>query len=172
MHTSSLANAEKALGFINIPANAVILEVGGRNAGRQDRSYRSLFNKEGAYLVADIKDGPNVDLVMEPYHIPKKDEAFDLIISGQTLEHVKNPFKLVAEMKRVLVKGGCMVLIAPSEGRDHDRVDCWRFMRDSFSAIAEECGLELVANWIDRGPSGGRVSKDKWSDHTAILRKP
>jgi ubiquinone/menaquinone biosynthesis C-methylase UbiE len=103
-----------------------------------------------------------------PYTIPSSDNFYDLIVSGQTLEHVKNPFRLVAEMKRVLKLNGFMILIAPSSGPRHDLIDCWRFMDDAFKAIAEETDLTVVEDWIYlEHPKSARV----WNDHVFIGQK-
>ena len=173
MHKSSALNAKKAISQIEseLPESPVVLDVGGRDAGKQDRSYRRFMPFAGEYFIADINEGANVTHLMEEeYVLPFEEGSIDLIISGQTLEHVKNPFRLVAEMKRVLKDNAMMILIAPSEGRNHDEIDCWRFMRDSFRAIAEECDLVVVDDWIYSGHSGRR--DNQWNDHVAILRKP
>lgn len=168
-----MQNAERALSLIKseLPESPTVLDVGGRSTGKQDRSYRKLMPFAGDYWVADINEGANVTHIMtEEYVLPFEEGSIDLIISGQTLEHVKNPFRLVSEMRRVLKDNALMILIAPSGGRNHDEVDCWRFMRDSFKAISEECGLTVVKDWVYTGPSGRR--DNQWNDHTAILRKP
>jgi hypothetical protein len=77
---------------------------------------------------------------------------------------------MIDEMKRVLKVGSYMIIIAPSAGRRHDAVDCWRFMDDSFKAIAEDIGdLEVVADWIDRNAIDERSSQ--WKDHVFIGKK-
>lgn len=167
-----MQNAKKALQYVEIPDKPLILDVGGRNNSPKDRSYRSLFGKNVTYWVTDIEEGPNVDIVMKEYEVPwgLLSDGPDLVISGQVAEHVRNPFRWIAELKRILKPGGYMILIAPSAGPNHDKVDCWRFMRDSWQAIAEECGLSLVKSWIYTGNSGGGRGR-KWDDHTAVLKK-
>lgn len=45
----------------------------------------------GVYTGLDIVPGVNVDIVTtDPYHWPIEDNAFDLVISGQCMEHVEN----------------------------------------------------------------------------------
>lgn len=170
MHLSSLNNMKKAQSYLSLTEKYNILDVGGRGL-RGDRSYKSLFEDYiKTYDIADIVDGENVTHVMlSPYTIPSVDNYYDIIVSGQTLEHVKNPFRLVAEMKRVLKPNGYIILIAPSNGPRHDLVDCWRFLDDSFKAIAEEVGLTVIADWIDT------TSDDKksaiWQDHVFVGQK-
>lgn len=172
MHPSSLKNMQLALSKINIDnlKNLTVLDVGGRGL-KEDRSYKSLLlSHSSEYHIADILQGENVTHVMPtPYTLPVDDNFYDLIVSGQTLEHVKNPFRLVREMKRVLKPNGYMILIAPSSGPRHDLVDCWRFMDDSFKAIAEEVEIETVDDWIDHSSEDKKSSA--WKDHVFIGKK-
>jgi SAM-dependent methyltransferase len=172
MHPSSLKNMQIALEKIKIldKVNLKILDVGGRGLG-EDRSYKSLLrNNFLDYHIADIVPGENVTHVMTgPYQLPLPNNYYDLIVSGQTLEHVKNPFKLIFEMTRVLKDDGFIIIIAPSSGPRHDIIDCWRFMDDSFKAIAEETNLTVIADWIDK-TSDDKKSKP-WQDHIFIGQK-
>lgn len=174
MHPSSRTNMKLARDKIGLALGVelTILDVGGRDIkADQDRSYRSIFKdvcKE--YFIADIAKGPNVTHVMPgPYTLPFEDDSIDLIVCGQTLEHVRNPFRSVAEMKRVLKPGRFMILIAPSSGKRHDEVDCWRFMDDAFKSIAGEVGLQVVADWVDRGAPDERSAR--WADHVFVGKK-
>lgn len=169
MHQSSIDNMKKAVKLLNLKDKITVLDVGGRGLGK-DRSYRHIFNNLAEiYHIADIVAGENVTHVMPgPYTIPALDNFYDLIVSGQTLEHVKNPFRLVLEMKRVLRPNGFMILIAPSSGPRHDLIDCWRFMDDAFKAIAEETNLIVVEDWIHLEHS---KSARVWNDHVFIGQK-
>lgn len=172
MHPSSIENMKRAMSKIPLGKDLDILDVGGRALTvDRDRSYQSLYADIAKnYYIADIVDGPGVTHVMiGDYGLPFEDATFDLIVSGQTLEHVKNPFKSVREMKRVLKYNGYMILIAPSAGPRHDSIDCWRFMDDSFKAIAADVGLQVVADWIDRSAPDERSRK--WADHVFIGQK-
>lgn len=174
MHPSSIENMKRAKAHKNIRLgnDLKILDVGGRALTvDKDRSYQSLYSdiaKE--YLIADINAGPGVTHVMPgPYELPFENNYFDLVVSGQTLEHVKNPFRSVIEMTRVLKPSGYIILIAPSAGPRHDDTDCWRFMDDGFKAIAEEANLKVIADWIDTSAPDKRSRK--WADHIFIGQK-
>jgi SAM-dependent methyltransferase len=158
----------KYLGSLSM--GLTILDVGGRGIG-SDRSYRSIFaDLEPVYHIADIVDGDGVTHIMPgPYTLPFDNDSIDLIVSGQTLEHVQNPFRSIAEMKRVLRPNCCMIIIAPSAGPRHDVVDCWRFMDDAFKSIASETNLTIIADWIDRSAPDERSRK--WADHVFVGRK-
>lgn len=158
----------------NLGTNIDILDVGGRSLDLsvKDRSYQEIFHGVSSnYYIADIVDGPGVTHVMPgPYTLPFVDGVIDLVVSGQTLEHVKNPFRSVTEMFRVLKPGGYICLIAPSAGPKHDNPDCWRIMDDGFQAIAEEVGIVTVADWVDRSAPDERSRK--WADHVFLGQKP
>ena len=78
-----------------------------------------------------------------PYRIESEAWAYDLVISGQCLEHVENPFRLVAEMARVLKPGGLMLLTAPWQHPIHRYpLDCWRILPDGMRALLADAGLK------------------------------
>lgn len=49
-------------------------------------------------------------------NLPYKDESFDRVVSFFVLEHTNEPKKLLAEMARVLVPGGFLIILAPNYG--------------------------------------------------------
>lgn len=155
----------------HIDATSIILDVGGRGLA-SDRSYHSLF-PNSTYYVADIEDGRGVTHKMPgPYTLPFDDDTFDLVVSGQMLEHCSNPFKSVNEMKRVLKPNAYIVLIAPSAGPRHDKQDGWRFMNDAFKFIVKDIGnMQIVADWIDKGPFAPNDRSSRWRDHVFVGKK-
>lgn len=46
--------------------------------------------------------------------LPYKDKSFDFIVCSEVLEHVENPKKVISEFKRVLKKGGVVLLTTPN----------------------------------------------------------
>jgi SAM-dependent methyltransferase len=173
MHPSSLENMRKvrSIYLTELNPNIKILDVGGRGIDK-DRSYRSVYEDlNPEYRIADIEDGVGVtDIMPGPYTLPFDNNEFDLIVSGQMLEHCANPFKSIAEMKRVLKHRGYIVIIAPSAGPRHDIIDCWRFMDDAFKAITDDIGgINVIADWIQRDAPDERSRK--WQDHIFVGRK-
>ena len=50
--------------------------------------------------------------------IPFKDNTFDVVYSIILLEHVKDPFKVVNQCRRVLNKNCILILITPNKGME------------------------------------------------------
>lgn len=53
-----------------------------------------------------------VDIEKEPFPVP--DEAFDLVVCNQVLEHLKNIFRPLSEMDRVVKTGGFLLIGVPN----------------------------------------------------------
>ena len=176
MHPSSVENMRKIRGqylqYLNKVKNPKVLDVGGLH-NQPNKTYLRLFEDIPAleWVVADIVEHPSVNVVMTgPYTLPFEDNTFDLVISGQMLEHCSNPFKSVTEMKRVLKVGGRLALAAPSAGPRHDAQDGWRFMDDAFRFIAEDIGgIKISADWIHKDAPDERSRK--WQDHLFVGEK-
>ena len=181
MHPSSKENMKRARAIVEkkfgkYEAGQIILDFGGRDRNHKVNKvsgYTEIWKDVYKdYFVSDLQAGDNVTHVMSgPYELPFEDNSLDIILSGQTFEHVHNPFRAAHELTRVLKPGKFMYLIAPSAGPTHDNPDCWRFYRDSFTAIAQECGLKVIADWIDNGKEWEQRSA-RWKDHVFVGQKP
>ncbi len=58
----------------------------------------------------DIKPGPRVDVVGDAHNLPFENEKFDNILCTEVLEHLHSPELAISEMRRVLKKGGALIL--------------------------------------------------------------
>jgi len=122
--------------------------------------FREIFQSPRfEYVGLDIESGKNVDLVpRDPYGwIEIPDASYDVVISGQVLEHNPQFWKTLVEIRRVTRIGGLVCLIIPSTGPIHKfPVDCWRFLPDSASPILDLMGTTEIevfhekANWRSR----------------------
>jgi SAM-dependent methyltransferase len=109
-------------------------------------SYRQLItNKKWKYTGADVETGTNVDTVIEDYEFPYNDAAFDIVISGQTIEHIEFPWVWFKEMARVLKPGGYCCIIAPAVIHEHKYpIDTFRYYPDGMRALAKWSNLEVI----------------------------
>lgn len=163
----------KYLGYLNGLPTVRVCDDGGL-ASSAEKTYRHLFKDmhDLVWSTYDIVEHPSVSIVKpNPFTLPAPDEWFDLVVSGQMLEHCQNPFKAVAEMKRVLKVGCCIAIIVPSAGRRHDAQDGWRFMHDAFRFISAEVGgFETLCDFIDRDGTG-KGRGEHWKDHVWVARR-
>jgi SAM-dependent methyltransferase len=103
-----------------------------------------------------MEPGPNVDIAVNtPYRwaeVPT--DSFDVVISGQCLEHSEFFWETLREMTRVLREGGLMCLIVPNGFAEHRYpVDCYRFFTDGMVAMARYVQLEVLHAHTNKGPS-------------------
>lgn len=147
MHQNSLQVMKKVLATLNTAARLSVLDLGSRVYGN-DVSYRDVLpSVEWEYLGIDVEPGDNVHCVVEPSGgWPFPDGHFDVVISGQCIEHTENPFALFQELGRVLKPGGLACIIAPwSWGIHPCPRDYWRILPDGMHYLLERCaGLDVL----------------------------
>lgn len=109
-------------------------------------TYRKLFERnDWQYVGFDMVQGPNVDVVLTPETLAEHAGQFDVVVSGQTLEHVPRPFQFVQQLASLLKPGGLLWVIAPNTFHFHEHpVDCWRVWPDGLRATFEDAGLDVV----------------------------
>lgn len=102
-------------------------------------NYRDLFTAQ-EYIGMDIEAGPNVDVVQPSlYAFPFSDASFDVVVSGNVMEHVEQLWQWVLEVDRVLKPGGLMCHITPHTIHYHPHpVDCWRVRTDGMTTLWEK----------------------------------
>lgn len=61
----------------------------------------------------DVAFGPAVDAIADAHDLPFPDCAFDLVVAVAVLEHVADPQRCVAEIRRVLDEGGHVYAVTP-----------------------------------------------------------
>ena len=123
-----------------------VLDVGSQDI---NGNYRDIFEHSGCtYTGTDIVGGANVDVISSFDHLNFEDESFDVVVSGQTLEHAERPWELVKEMARVLKPGGLVCWIAPWRFHVHRDELCpydrWRILDDGMKTLIKEAGLNLL----------------------------
>ena len=113
-------------------------------------TYRDLFQREGwKYTGFDMRGGPNVDVVCEfgTGLLPEWTLGhFDVVISGQCMEHVAAPWLWIVDVVRLLNPGGLLWLAVPNTEVFHEHpIDCWRVWPDGLRAILAEGGLTEIS---------------------------
>lgn len=118
------------------------------DVGCGDMAYKDIIlSRVSEYDTMDrIKRFPEVKFegdVQDMHFI--KDETYDTVISTSVLEHVRNPFRAVSEMRRILKKGGTLIISAPMLCRLHEEpYDFFRFTKYGFKSILEDSGFKVI----------------------------
>jgi SAM-dependent methyltransferase len=88
--------------------------------------------------------------------LPFRDESFTLVISQETLEHVRDPFRAVTETFRVLKPGGTFYCQVPFViGYHPGPTDFWRFSREGIQELVEQAGFVCEHVDVAVGPGTG-----------------
>lgn len=96
-----------------------IVELGSREV---NGSVRPIFAGHD-YTGVDIAPGPGVDVVADGATYGD-DDAYDLAICCETLEHASDPAAIVANMRRIVRSGGLLLITAATDPRrPHSAVD-------------------------------------------------
>lgn len=125
----------------------VVLDVG---AGSQP--YRGLLSPSVTYRAIDIAEADeafgyrNPDTVYFSGDVwPVEDDSVDAVLTTETLEHVPDPDRFLAEADRVLRRGGRLVLTVPFSARWHYiSHDYWRFTPLGLKVLLERNGFTNV----------------------------
>lgn len=103
-------------------SNKRALDIGSGNS-----SYDTYFPNR---VTIDIDSARNPDVIGDAHQLPFNDAEFELVLSTEMLEHVKDPGKVVSEMHRVLKPGGMLILTTRFVYPLHDTPhDYWRFTK-------------------------------------------
>jgi SAM-dependent methyltransferase len=91
-------------------------------------------------LTVDIDPARHPEIVADASELPFENEEFETVLCTEMLEHVRNPFKVEEELRRVTKKGGVLILstrfVFPLHDTPHDY---WRYTKYGLR--------ELFKNW-------------------------
>lgn len=90
--------------------------------------------------VAEVKfvgDIQNMDII--------SDASYDSALCLEVLEHVQNPFQAIAEIHRILKKGGTLILSVPHLSRLHEEPhDFFRYTKYGLQSLLKTVSFELL----------------------------
>ncbi len=124
-------------------------------------TYEGIF-KGHSYVGVDIEPGPNVDVVAKSvYEYPFPDEDFDVVVSGQTIEHVENLIVWIQEVARLVKPGGFVCIIGPFNAPEHRHpIDCWRVLPDGMKFLLKDVAkLEMIEIRVNENDCVGEARK-------------
>jgi len=148
----------KAFGEKHGPFDRV-LDIGSKDEGGVG-TVRDFIPNHNTYVGLDMREGKNVDIVMNAHDIGKKWKrpSFDLVTCTDTLEHDDKFWVTISQMRRVLRPGGWLLITVPSlKHKFHPHPsDYWRFFETSMLEWLE--GYEEIVTSIGCWSDGANDS--------------
>jgi len=137
-----------------------IIDIGSMNI---NGIYRPIFenNDNWEYVGMDIQSGPNVDIV----GFENIKDKYDVLISGQVMEHVKRPWEWLPSLKKYIKQNGLICIIVPHTLDEHKYpIDTYRYFPDGMIDLFEFSNiniLEIKKNYADTMGIGKIVEVNK-----------
>lgn len=124
-----------------LPAGARVLDY-----GCASQPYRTLLGPGVDYVGVDLPGNALAQIELNrDGTVPLPDSSFDLVLSTQVLEHVRDPARYLLECYRLLKPGGAIVLSTHGIMYYHpDPVDYWRWTSGGLAKVVEDAGLEVT----------------------------
>lgn len=127
----------------DLPDGGVVLDLGA--GGRQIKA---------GIVAVDFIPFPNTDVVCDIHALAFEDASVDSVICTGTLEHVRDPGRVMDEIHRVLKPNGLVHVEVPFMQPYHaDPVDYWRWTEDGLRLFATERGFDEVRAGAHLGPA-------------------
>jgi hypothetical protein len=148
VHNLSIDNCQNfAAKYLRSPG-LKIAEVGGAGVGGSYRAFVN-FPIPYTYMIFDLEPTKHVNVVLnspEQWLLPEEHiGAYDVIISGQTLEHVRRPWIWIHQFVQLAKPNALVFLTAPNTWDFHEYpIDCWRIWPDGMRALFEDAGIEEI----------------------------
>lgn len=124
-----------------------VLEVGAYDVNGSLREYVESL-KPASYLGVDLIPGPSVNYLCPVELIVEAlgKESFELVISTEMIEHVKDWRLAITNLKTVCTIGGTILITTRSKGfSKHDfPSDYWRFEIDDMKYIFSDCADVVI----------------------------
>jgi SAM-dependent methyltransferase len=130
----------------SLPEGARVLD-----AGAGEGQYRRHF-ASARYVGADLGIGDtawdyrSLDVVCDLSVLPFSNEIFDACLNIVTLEHVRQPDRVLREISRTLRPGGVLLLVVPQDWQVHQSPhDYFRYTRYGVTYLLEQAGFHEIA---------------------------
>lgn len=143
--------------------NGDLLDVGSLDV---NGTYRQFF-PGWSYFGVDIREGPGVDMVVPDSCKWDLKRKFDVVICGQTLEHVCRPWVLMRTIGRHMKRGGLIYLSAPFcwPFHSHPR-DFFRYTPAGLRMLAKEAGCKVMR---EERHNAGFTDHRSWYEESMVV---
>lgn len=114
-------------------------------------TYQTIVNDSAvAWHTLDIRNDPSLTYhAASEYEFPVESESYDIVLSGQVLEHVRQVWVWVRELGRVCRTGGLVITVNPVSWPYHEApIDCWRVFPEGMKGLYEWASLTVrLSRW-------------------------
>jgi hypothetical protein len=135
-------------------AGGDVLEVGSFDVNGSVRPYIESLGPR-RYLGVDASPGPRVDRVVDCEQLTTEIKGlWDVVISTEMLEHVRDWRTCVVQLAAMVKPGGLLLITTRSPGFPYHPFpeDHWRYTNDQMRAILDALGLEILTLEDDPDP--------------------
>jgi len=127
-----------------------IIEVGSCDMNGSLRPIIESWGEPAKYTGVDIIDGKGVDIICAAEDILEKfgKESFDVIISTELLEHIRDWKKAITNIKNVCKTNGIILITTRSFGFGYHGhpYDFWRYGLEDMKYIFSDCEILALKN--------------------------
>jgi len=118
------------------------------------------------FVGCDLRPGPDVDRIEDLHSLSFADESVGTALLFDTIEHVREPWRAMAELHRCLRPSGLIVMTSVMYFPLHAHPDdYWRFTDSGFASLLhafnticiESCGLRKLPHTVVGIASKGRL---------------
>lgn len=140
MHEESMINMVRFRDkYLADKKGVSILDIGAACVVPYQPTYRQIFEADYRYFGFDIEPCKNVDVV----GYENITDVYDVLISGQVLEHIKRPWEWLKALVKYFSLYIC--IIAPNTHREHRYpLDTYRYYPDGMRDLFEYAGIKEV----------------------------
>ena len=131
-----------------------VIEVGSMDVNGSFRKLAESY-KPKSYLGVDIVRGKGVDVVCNAENLLEEFQSpsFDVLISTEMLEHIRNWKKVISNFKSIVRVGGTMIITTRSYGFPYHGYpyDFWRYEVEDIKNIFSDCSIVQIEKDPERG---------------------